>query len=165
MEYIKILNSWLTTKYSSKNTVDSYKRDISEFLIYISKDAKDLCNDDLKEYKLFLKSKNLKIKSINRKLVAVNQFIRFLNKEFECNIVVIIEQEKIQKVEYLETAVLTENEFYRIADKAEKAKDIRAIVIMYTLYLTGMRVSEMLQLRLEDVDNDEFITKGKGAKL
>lgn len=164
MDYLKEFNRWIIKKYNSQNTVDAYKRDVSGFITFIGGNLEKINNNKIKEYKLFLKSKNLKIKSINRKLAALNVFIRFLNKGYGFSIGVIIEQERLQKVEYLETAVLLENEFYRIVFIAEKAEDIRAVVILYTLYLTGMRVSEMLQLKLEDVDNDEFVVKGKGSK-
>lgn len=164
VDYLKMFKLRLIRKYTSQNTIESYERDAREFLTYFKNNIKQLTDIDMKLYKQFLKSKNLKIRSINRKLVVLNQFIKFINAECSGNIAIVIEQEKVQKVEYLETAVITENEFYRILDKAEKAGDIRAVTIMYTLYLTGMRVSEMLQLKREDVNNDEFIVKGKGSK-
>lgn len=164
MDYLKIFKLSLIKRYASQNTIGSYVSDVREFLTYFKSDIKELTNDDIKLYKQFLKDRNLKIKSINRKLVSLNQFIKFINTEYSGDIAVVIEQEKIQKIEYLETSVLTEDEFYRILNKAKNDGDERAVTIMYSLMLTGMRISELLQLKLSDINNDEFIVKGKGAK-
>ena len=96
MDYLKMFKLSLIGKYTSQNTIGSYVSDVNEFLTYFKQDIKELTNDDVRLYKQFLKDRNLKIKSINRKLVALNQFIKFINKECSGNLAVVIKQEKIQ---------------------------------------------------------------------
>src|SRR6056297_1739671 len=60
--------------------------------------------------------------------------------------------------------MMTVADFKRLVRLAERADDPRAVAVFYTLFMTGMRVSEMLQLRLEDVKENIVSVKGKGTK-
>ncbi|WP_145993169.1 tyrosine-type recombinase/integrase [Tepidibacter mesophilus] len=70
---------------------------------------------------------------------------------------------KIQKQEYLDE-LLEMTDFDRLVRIAIREKDLRAVALFYALYLTGMRVSEVLQLKVSDVANDYITVIGKGEK-
>jgi len=55
-------------------------------------------------------------------------------------------------------------DFKRLVRFAELANDHRAVAVFYTLFLTGMRVSEMLQLTLENSKDSIISVRGKGTK-
>nr|WP_307905736.1 site-specific integrase [Clostridium botulinum] len=138
---------FLAKTRKSEKTIDSYIRDISQFNDYLKTNKKKLVKiklSDIDEFKNFLiYDKELKIKTINRKLVSINQYLKFNN------ISVDIKQEKVQMQNFLDD--MLSNQDIEDIIKATYAKDdVRARTIIYTLYYTGMRVSEMLQLTIYD---------------
>lgn len=160
------LDKWveyLNEERRSINTIDSYKRDMVQFLHCINKDITEVNKNDIEGFKSNLMTNGMSIASINRKLVSINQFIKFLNEELALGIMVKIKQEKVQKQEYLEN-VITREEFDRLIIEAEKVRDYRAIALISSLMYTGMRISELLQLKVSDVGKDKILIKGKGSK-
>jgi integrase/recombinase XerD len=151
-------------KNKSKATVDAYMSDLKKFREYFDKDFEEINEDRIQEYKTFLLSK-LKAKTVNRKLVSIRKFIEFLNKsasitsKFDVTIKLI----KIQRQEYL-SEMLNLNDFERLVRAAECANDKRAVAIFYTLFYTGLRVSEMLTLSINDLNKKSVEVLGKGSK-
>ncbi len=147
----------------SSNTVEAYIRDIKQFISF--KDIEKATTEDVENFKKLLLSRNIKPKSINRKLVSVRQFIEYLNRleDFEPKIFLEIKLIKIQRQEYLEE-ILSKSDFDRLVRAAEKENDKRAVAIFETLYLTGARVSELLQFNVEDVKKNSKMISGKGSK-
>lgn len=152
-------------KKKSKNTVEAYISDLNQFFTYLENGFDSVTNDDIENYKRFLLSKCMMPKTINRKLVSIRQFIEYLNtsKEYDKKLCIEIEQLKVQKQEYLEE-LLTISDFERLVRLAEREEDYRAIAIFYTLYLTGLRVSELITLKVSDKDKKTIVVKGKGDK-
>lgn len=113
---------------------------------------------------MLLNKKN-KPKTVNRKLVSIRRFLSFYNNLPNNPDKVFAEPKliKIQRQEYLED-VLTKNDFDRLNRAAEKANDKRAIALFNALYLTGARVSEIIQLKANDCENDFVSVRGKGGK-
>lgn len=162
-DYLKEFVGWLKDNDKSQNTIDSYTRDLKQFFEFYTKSITEIGKEDVREFKEYLKSKQLNIKSINRKLVSLKQFVDFLNDRFNAGITVKIRPEKQQKQDYLEE-MLTKEEYEKMVKAAEKAGDLRAKAIFATLYYTGMRVSEMLQMQVDDIEKDRIEVKGKGSK-
>ncbi len=127
-----------------------------QFFNYL--DLKEIAISDItsKEIELF-KSKllrdGLKPKSINRKLTSINQFLKFLDAQVKMRKV------KEQKQNFLND-VITKEEIEKIL----KHCNIRDKAIVMTLWKTGMRVSELLQLRVKDIGKDSIDIEGKGGK-
>lgn len=163
MTKLELWLDYLKDEDKSNNTIDSYKRDVVQFINCIQKEVESLTKDDITKFKNILNSRKLSIKTINRKLVSINSFLDFLNKELNININVKIKQEKVQNQEYLEE-MLSKKDFQDMVIVAKREKDMRAVAIFYTLFLTGMRVSEMLQLKTIDICEDTINIKGKGSK-
>ena len=152
-------------KKKSKNTVDAYISDLNQFFLFLNKDFDFVTNEDIEYYKSYLLGRCMMPKTINRKLVSIRQFIEYLNvsKEYNRKICIEIEQLKIQKQEYLED-LLNISDFERLVRLAEREEDYRAVAIFYTLYLTGLRVSELITLKVSDKDKKTITVKGKGDK-
>lgn len=163
MSDLKNWEAFITENDKSNHTISSYKTDIIQFMDYIQKEPEELTKVDINNYKKYLLENKLSIKSINRKLVAIKNFISYLVNEENRSITLEIKQEKIQRQEYLDE-MLTKEDFDALVAAAERERDYRALALFYGLFLTGMRVSELLQLKVSDVKNDTISIKGKGSK-
>lgn len=150
-------------KDKAVNTVSAYISDLKQFFDFANKDQSELVNTDIIDFKNYLLNKKYKIKSINRKLTSIKRYVDYINSNFKEKIFVEIKLIKIQKQEYLDE-VLEKSDFERLIRFAEMKNDKRAIALFYGLYLTGARVSEILQIKVEDVKKDEITIKGKGEK-
>lgn len=166
MDYIKSFKDFKEYLYEndkSKNTINAYANDLKDFFNFYNKDIKDISKEDIKEYTNYLLNKELSIKTINRKLVSLHQYIEFLNDVKNFKIVIKIKQLKIEQQNFIND-MLDICSVRRIVRAAEKKNDVRAVTMFYTLFYTGMRVSEMLKIKLKDIDKDSIVISGKGNK-
>lgn len=167
-DYLESYKDYLVEEEKSPRTIENYMIHLKGFLEFINKDIKKVKRTDLNAYKAFLNDRKLKVGSINAKLVAIKQFIDFLNDRFELGINARVKQEKAQKQYTLKDEELLSEEDYKALMKVvEDAGDIRAKALFETMYLSGMRISEALQLRIDHVQMGKRIVediKGKGAK-
>jgi integrase/recombinase XerD len=149
----------------SKNTVSAYILDIKQFLGFIKKDFEEISLGDIEDFKISFTELKYKPKTINRKLTSVRSFIEYLNnqEDFETKIFVKFKLIKVQKQEYLEET-LTKNDFDRLIRAAEKENDKTALALFNGLFYTGARISEILQLKVGDINNDFVSVCGKGKK-
>lgn len=165
-DYIEAFVDYLKEEEKSDNTISCYMGDLKQFFSFRGGNIANINRDDVKAYKEHLKGKRLAIKTINRKLVSVKQLIDFLNDRFELGISAKVRQEKVQQQYSLKDEDLLFEEDYRALMKSvEAANDIRTKALFETMYLTGMRVSEMLQLRTDHIKQDIVKDiRGKGGK-
>lgn len=148
---------YLVENERSKNTISSYLSDLEKFTY------DELTTDTIKQYVADMQKSDVAISTINRKLVSIKQYIKFLA---ECKGIVInpkIRQLKQQRLNYLDD-VLTDKDFASMIRSAEKKDDLRAKAIFSTLAWTGLRVSEMLQIKISDINKDLITICGKGEK-
>lgn len=151
-------------KDKSENTVEAYMSDLKQFFEFYHKDMEELVTEDIEKYKEYLFRNRMKPKTVNRKLVSIRRYIDFANNIGEgIRILAEVKMIKIQKQEYLEE-LLTKSDFDRLVKAAEANGDKRAIAIFYCLYLTGARVSELLQLKVSDFTESNLVIRGKGEK-
>jgi integrase/recombinase XerD len=168
VDYLEAYKDFLTEEEKSKGTIDGYTSDVKDFLNFVGKDIKNIKRTDVTRYKEHLRSRKLKTNTINRKLVGIKQFIDFLNDRFELAISARVKQEKVQKQYSLkDEELLSHDDYERLIRATEQAGDIRAKAIFESMYYSGMRVSEMLQLRIDHVQKGSRVIediKGKGGK-
>lgn len=139
----------------SKNTIYNYKLDIKHFLKW--KDENEIIDIDLiEEYKLELINE-FAIKTVNRKINALNAYLRYKNIDIH------IKSEKIQNQTFIDD-MLDNEEAKLILFKMKENKDKRAEALFLGLFYTGARVSELLQLKPRNILKDEVTIKGKGSK-
>ena len=164
-QYIEFL---IVQRNLSKNSCFSYRTDLKQFLNFIG-EKKLLYVDDsiVKKYILFLSSR-YSVSSHARKLSVVKQFFNFLldeNKIIE-NCFLDLNSPKSEKKL---PSVLSESEINMIFDEAYKdksVKGIRFITMMEIMYATGIRVSELVGLKIASLKEDfsSILILGKGKK-
>ena len=165
MEILKDFEKKLIENEKSKNTIESYIRDVKQFLFWNKEEVNNIDKSLIKEYTKYLQDKNLAIKTVNRKLVSVNQFIEFINDEevLPAPIIVKVKQLKVENQNFIND-MLDNNDVIRIINASNKNNDIRATTLFYTMFYTGARVSEVLQIKASDINKDSITIKGKGNK-
>jgi len=172
-EFIDIFLNYLSVERGlSQNTITSYRRDLQTFLDYLKKqqhiNSLERTNkNQITSFLLKLKTRGLNTNSIARKLAAIKTFYRFLVRE------------KILKQD--PTSLLESPKLWRRIPTTLSVKEIEALIeqpdlhrrggirdkaILETLYATGMRVSELAQLKLQDINLDVGFIRclGKGNK-
>ena len=146
-------------KKVSSNTLQSYKRDLKQFEKYIEENAKDygkLTGDGIKDYIKYMQEIGKKPSTISRGLASIRSFYQYevKNKVVENDPTEGIQSPKIEK---RVPNVLTSNE---VALLLEQPKDIdlkgtRDKAMLEFAYATGMRVTEIISLNIEDVNLEQ----------
>jgi len=168
-------------KNLSQKTLKAYKIDLKQFLEYKNVQKLSIKNVDkriLKAYIQHLFEKNLKEKTIKRKLATLKAF--FNNLEFEEQILVnpfrkirvsIKEPKRLPKTLSLREIKKLLSHMYKVKSSMNMNKYaykaiVRDILILELLFATGMRVSEVSNLQLSDIDMKTNVVKiiGKGDK-
>ena len=155
-------------KNYSKHTILNYKLDLEDFFKFIADTPIEQVDYLLlRKFLAHLKMKQPKPRTVARKLSTLRSFLKFLNREglIEKNPSTLLMSPKLDKVL---PKFLVEDEMTSFVEapslKTESGKRDRAI--LETLYSSGIRVSELVGLNLEDVDLIGNIIKvyGKGKK-
>lgn len=156
----------------SRNTVLSYGIDIRKFIEYLETrkgitDIKRIQRQEISTYLLGLKDSGISSNSITRALVAVKMFFRFLvgEKYLKDDVTAALESPKLIRP-LPEVLGLSEVEKIIAAPDTKKWTGIRDKAVLELMYATGMRVSEIVNLRNGDIDFELGIVKcrGKGGK-
>ncbi len=155
----------------SSNTVAAYGRDLRRMVLYMARrgveDVRSIDAPLLKQYVSHLASSGLKPSTLSRHIVSMRRFFRFLLREG-----VIAEDPtfalRLPKRPYALPATLTMDEVVRLleASSLETPEGLRDRAMLELLYATGIRVSELVGLRLTDVafDMGYVVVRGKGEK-
>jgi len=162
-DYITYLT---TVRRLSKNTIDSYKRDLNLFKDYLKKDLNCVSSKEIVKYLEYLSREGIKTTSIARKLISIKGFYSFLieNKTIDKDPSIGIEHPKIKK---RLPKVLNIEEIDKLLEfKPENIFEHRDKSILELMYATGLRVSELVNLNISDIDLEQNIIKvfGKGSK-
>ena len=161
----------LTEKRVSANTFSAYKRDISQFLDYLSTNNIELDSmgiQEVKNYLGFLKEVlHLTARSSTRKISALKVLFLFLHERF--NFVNLAEDLTFPKLEKKLPNYLSEEQVFqllRATDQDTAEQKERNKVILYLLYVSGMRISELISLKLSQFhfDTGFLEVQGKGGK-
>jgi len=164
------LNYLLVDKGLSNNTVKAYEADISSFFQWLDNEDlkyKNLQEDHINQYISFLFQRKMRSSSVNRKISSIKSFYIFLVKRnfvknSPLNDLVTPKQEKYLPESMSEAEVDKLLNSPDVANKIEKRD--KAMIEM--LYATGMRISELVNLKMTDVDMKRCVVKvfGKGSK-
>ena len=141
-------------KGKSKNTIYNYCLDIKQFLVWLN--DKNINDDLVEEYKTELIEK-YQIKTVNRKCNSLNAYLQFKDIKHH------VKSEKIQEQTLMDD-MITNSDISRMLRQIKKANDKRAEALILGLFYTGARVSELLQIKVKDINKDEIMIKGKGSK-
>ena len=164
-------NYLVIEKGLSSNSIKAYKIDIKKFVSWLSCSKKPsfirICESDLNEYIAFMFKNKLSSSSVNRNISSIKAFYLFLIKR---KIIMISPAAEIitpKKERYLPTS-MSELEVEKLLNspKLSIGIEIRDKAMIEMLYATGMRISELVNLKLNNVDTNRCVVRvmGKGSK-
>ena len=156
-------------KKASNNTLQSYKRDLEQYRNYlITNDLKynKITEKEIKEYLEYLmEEQNKKPSTISRMIASIRSFYQFEMKNKKVNE---DPTEKVQspKIEKKAPCVLTTKEVELLLEQPtdEDLKGIRDKAMLEFAYATGMRVTEIISLNVEDVNIEQEYVQCKTGK-
>ena len=153
-EFINYLHE---TKNTTSNTEVSYERDLRKLHIYLEKagiaDVNGVTDENLADYIRELELSGRKASTISRSIASIKAYFHFLGEQGY--IAEAIGQHlKAPKIEKKEPAVLTPEETTRLLSQpnGQTPKELRDKAMLELLYATGMRVSELIAIKIPDVD-------------
>ena len=143
-------------KRVSKNTLESYRRDIMQYADYIEENHMNytkIDNEEIEEYLDYLKEEGKKASTISRNLASIRSFYQYLirTKKIKNDPT---EKIKSPKVEKKIPSVLTSQEVELLLEQPKNVdlKGIRDKAMLEFAYATGMRVTEIISLNIENVN-------------
>ncbi len=160
---------WLE-KNLSQNTLDSYKNDLNKFTLFIEKSEKTALRADyflILSYLSYLLDKGFSSKTISRNISSLKSFYKYLlsTNQISNNPTTNIEAPKSG---FFLPTTLTVEETQQILDAPIETKhiELRDKAMLYTLYATGMRISELVNLEMHNIDltRGAVQVSGKGGK-
>lgn len=169
----KFLEALVAERGASLNTFDAYKLDLESLKDFISpKNLEEADLDDCREFVHHLKRQGYSARSINRKISSMKQLYNFLASEeiIKDNPTVEIDLHKQPKIlpKILEVGEI--NKLFEYLATQDTPENIRLICMLAILYSSGLRVSELVSLKLTNFEfnNNEvqpiFHLVGKGNK-
>ena len=166
-DYLKYLEY---NKNYSENTIISYRDDILEYLKFLERECLDLYEvrySDIRFLLDYYDSMHLKSLSIRRKISSLKGFYKYLcrNSKIDDNPFSYV---TLPKKEKKLPQYLNYNEMIEIFDTIDTSDllGLRNRLIMELLYATGIRVSELVNIKNKDIDlsNRSIVVTGKGDK-
>lgn len=171
-EFIDTFLNYLSVERGlSRNTMISYKEDLDTYINFLNRRHIDALSkasrDDIVNFMLYQKDKGLATNSVARRLAAIKAFYRFLVREriLKTDPTSLIDSPKLWK-KVPETLSLNEVDALLSQPNLKDKQGIRDKAILETLYATGMRVSEAVNLKTDNVNLDIGFLRciGKGNK-
>lgn len=144
-------------KKMSLNTELSYRRDLTKLCGYMEgkgiDDPAKITVEDLNSYIQYLNKNSFSAATISRNIACIKTFYHYLYKEGKVAKDV-SDTLKAPKVEKKIPEIMTTKEVVRLLEqpKGDSPKDIRDKAMLELLYATGIRVSELISLKIEDVN-------------
>lgn len=163
-EYIDYLK--IDKKYSL-NTIKSYKNDLSKFVLFIN--DKDITCLNKKDVISFIENEKLNDKSartISHDLIVIKNFYKYLLKEQIIKVDPTIDIE-LPKLKKSLPHTLSFDEIDKILDIELNDKySYRNKAMLELMYSSGLRISELVNLKMQDIDLEDDIVRiyGKGSK-
>lgn len=170
----KLLSDYIielkTIKQRDKDTtVNSYSEDIYKYLEYMESknisSALDISYNNLLDYLKYLDDNKYEVSSVARKIVSIKAFHKYLSENY--NIVDISTKINTPKFYRKLPNILTIEEVDNLLDiKLDTPFDYRNKAMLELMYSSGLRVSELINLELSDIDlNNNYVRCfGKGSK-
>ncbi len=155
----------------SANTIYSYEKTLREFKAYLSQKNHDLLKDTddrgVSLYIKYLSEKKLQASSLSQKISAIKSFYKYLATRNELGETVLSEIELPAKSKLLPKVISLKD--IKNLLSLENSKDpffLRNIAMLEVLYGAGLRISELMNLKIENInfDNEYLRCIGKGNK-
>lgn len=172
LEYLEI------ERGRSVKTVENYDRYLNRFFAFSkAKNPSDLTEELVREFRLYLnrqagtkvggRTETMKRRTQNYYLIALRAFLKFMRKRGVSSLSP--ERIELAKVPERSLDLISAQELQRLmsAPKTDSLEGKRDRAILELLFSTGLRISELCSLAIDDVDltRDEFSVRGKGDKV
>ena len=170
----KLLSDYIielkTIKQRDKDTtVNSYSEDIYKYLEYMESknisSALDISYNNLLDYLKYLDDNKYEVSSVARKIVSIKAFHKYLSENY--NVIDISTKINTPRFYRKLPNILTIEEVDNLLDiKLDAPFDYRNKAMLELMYSSGLRVSELINLELSDIDlNNNYVRCfGKGSK-
>ena len=168
----EFVNYLLVERGLSENTISAYRTDLYKYADFLTQKKNRLhldgvSRDDIRDYMMFEKEKGLSGNSISRNLVAIKVLHRFLLREkyIKEDITSVLDSPKLWK-HLPEALSLSEVEDILKAPNVRNWMGLRDRAALELMYATGLRVSELENLNMENINLDVGFVRcvGKGSK-
>ncbi len=170
-QYFEYLNYLKYNKNFSDHSVAAYGRDIQQFIDYLNQEDivsySEVKYSFLRGFLTFLHEKNVTSKTINRKMSALRSFYKFLLKKEYVNdnpfLLIDALKESVRHPDFLFIDEMSE-----LLDSIDESDALgkRNKALLELLYASGLRCSEAVELKIEDIDFSRqlLLVHGKGKK-
>ena len=168
MHLDQFINYLRNERNFSEKTVKSYQIDLSQFFSFIKNKGCSIKSDSLRQWIVFLKNSGLESVTINRKISSLRSFFKLAKREGW------ISNDPSQKIKLLSTkkrlpSFFSETVMKDLFSKVKFSNDFRGHrdkFILEMFYQTGIRVSELVDLKKDQFDssNKTLVVFGKGSK-
>ena len=156
-------------KKLSDNTLQSYKRDIKQYESYVQENNMDYLKvneEKIRNYLDYLNEIGKKSSTVSRNLASIRSFYQFLIriKELDSDPTQNIQSPKVAK---RVPSILTSKEVELLLEQPKEVdlKGMRDKAMLEFAYATGMRVTEIISLNIEDVNlNEGYVACKYGSK-
>lgn len=156
-DIVKFIEYLHVEKQTSKNTEVSYERDLKKMCQYLKwqeiDSAKSVNATNLNSYILYLEQNGMKPATISRSIASMKAFFAYLYKTHQIDSDP-TENLKAPKIEKKLPSVLSMDEMTRLLEQpsGNSPKELRDKAMLELLYATGIRVSELISLKMSDVN-------------
>lgn len=177
-EIFSMFYNWMNARDRSYTTMDNYIRHVYEFMIFFTKGKKDnkfylkVMDDDIERYMTSLRNQNIGDDIRAAKWSSLNTFFKFLSqkKHITNNPMLLTERPRLRtehKVTYLTPEEIS-SIFSRIQEESRKMNKNRDICIVALGLTTGLRVSAIVNINVENIDFNtntiRIIEKGRKVR-
>ena len=157
----------ISEKNLSKNSLNNYLVDLDQFFFDQDSNSSNI-NIKIKTYIAQLRKRNLKTSSVNRKISTLKNYLKFLHTEKIIDQIDFQEFESLSSVKKIPKAI-SKSQMEQIFEDLKKSKQTNAglyILILKLIYLSGLRISEALNLKWSDINHQDnsIYVYGKGSK-
>ena len=157
----------ISEKNLSKNSLNNYLVDLDQFFFDQNSNSSNI-NIKIKTYIAQLRKKNLKTSSVNRKISTLKNYLKFLHTEKIIDQIDFQEFESLSSIKKIPKAI-SKSQMEQIFEDLKKSKQTNAglyILILKLIYLSGLRISEALNLKWSDINHQDnsLYVYGKGSK-
>ncbi len=161
LDLIKAYENYLTkVKQASANTISSYMRDIRQFAEWLDADVLEASQLNISDYMRFLEQDGRSAATISRSLASLKNFYAYLVSSGFCDKTPVTDI-KITRAEKKLPQILTGREIELLLAQpiCVDAKGYRDKAMLEVMYATGIRVSELIELDIDDVNLELGIVK------
>lgn len=161
LDLIKAYENYLTkVKQASANTISSYMRDIRQFAEWLGSDVLDASQLNISEYLQHIRQDGRSAATVSRSLASLKNFYAYLVSSGFCEKTPVTDIH-VKRGEKKLPQILTGREIELLLSQpiCVDAKGYRDKAMLEVMYATGIRVSELIELDLDDVNLELGVVK------